>query len=174
LARNAVFIAAPRARSAAFDLKGRAFLHEYVWQHDSGYQVLMGILTAPVVVAHWINMQYYASVVDPERYGSGDKALHNIAGGNVGVYEGAGGDLRIGLAKQSVHDGTDWAHDPLRLAVYVEAPALAIDQIIDTTPLLRDLVWNGWIHLYRIGPDDSGVWARRADRWERVVALGER
>jgi uncharacterized protein YbcC (UPF0753/DUF2309 family) len=174
LARNAVFIAAPRARSAAFDLKGRAFLHEYVWQHDTGYQVLTGILTAPVVVAHWINMQYFASVVDPERYGSGDKALHNIAGGNVGVYEGAGGDLRIGLAKQSVHDGTEWAHDPLRLAVYVEAPALAIDQIIDTTPLLRDLVWNGWIHLYRIGPDDSGAWARRADRWERVVALGER
>jgi len=86
--------------------------------------VLEAILTAPMVVTNWINMQYNASTVTPELFGSGDKVLHNVAGGNLGVYEGAGGDLRIGLALQSVHNGTDWVHQPLRLSVLVEATAV--------------------------------------------------
>ncbi len=168
LARNGVFVAAPRARTMPFNLRGRAFLHEYIWQRDTGYGVLETILTAPVIVAHWINLQYYASVVDPERFGSGDKTLHNVAGGNVGVYEGAGGDLRIGLARQSVHDGTAWHHEPLRLAVYVEAPPLAIDSVIAKHLVLRQLIEHQWLHLFVIAPDGSGVRRRRPDRWEAV------
>jgi uncharacterized protein len=179
LARNGVFVAAPRPRTMPFNLRGRAFLHEYIWQRDAGYSVLETILTAPVIVAHWINLQYYASVVDPERFGSGDKTLHNVAGGNVGVYEGAGGDLRIGLARQSVHDGTSWHHEPLRLAVYVEAPPLAIDAVIAKHLVLRQLVEHQWLHLFVIAPDGSGVRRRRSDRWEavsdspRAVAIAE-
>lgn len=165
LARNGVFVAAPRARTMPFDLRGRAFLHEYVWQRDAGYGVLETILTAPVIVAHWINLQYYASVVDPERFGSGDKTLHNVAGGNVGVYEGAGGDLRIGLARQSVHDGASWYHEPLRLAVYIEAPALAIDAVIAKHALVRQLVEHEWIHLFVIASDGSGVRRRGTEGW---------
>lgn len=168
LARNGVFVAAPRARTMPFNLRGRAFLHEYIWQRDTGYGVLETILTAPVIVAHWINLQYYASVVDPERFGSGDKTLHNVAGGNVGVYEGAGGDLRIGLARQSVHDGASWHHEPLRLAVYVEAPPLAIDSVIAKHDVLRQLIEHQWLHLFVIAPDGSGVRRRRPDCWEAL------
>lgn len=168
LARNGVFVAAPRPRTMPFNLRGRAFLHEYTWQRDAGYGVLETILTAPVIVAHWINLQYYASVVDPDRFGSGDKTLHNVAGGNVGVYEGAGGDLRIGLARQSVHDGSSWHHEPLRLAVYVEAPPLAIDSVIAKHLVLRQLIEHQWLHLFVIAPDGSGVRRRRPDRWEAV------
>ncbi|MEP6781542.1 MAG: DUF2309 domain-containing protein, partial [Gemmatimonadaceae bacterium] len=121
LARNAALIVAPRTRTLNIDLAGRVFLHEYVSARDSEYAVLESIMTAPMVVAHWINMQYYASTVDNRRYGSGDKTLHNVVGANQGVFEGASGDLRTGLSLQSVHDGTHWYHEPLRLSVFIEA-----------------------------------------------------
>ncbi len=55
------------------------------------------IMTAPMVVTNWINLQYHASTVDPTRYGSGNTMLHNVVGGRIGVFEGNGGDLRIGM-----------------------------------------------------------------------------
>ncbi len=170
LARNAAFIAAPRARTRTLDLDGRAFLHEYDARHDAGYAILESIMTAPMIVAHWINFQYYASTVDPRHFGSGDKTLHNVVGGTLGVYEGASGDLRIGLATQSVHDGDDWFHEPLRLGVYLEAPAAAIDAIIARHPIVQQLVEHEWLHLYRIDSDGAGVFHRRGGHWERVPA----
>ena len=79
-------------------------------------------MTAPMVVTNWINMQYHASTVDNRRYGSGNKVLHNVVGGRIGVFEGNGGDLRIGLPMQSLHDGHTLRHAPLRLSVFIEAP----------------------------------------------------
>ncbi len=66
--------------------------------------VLEMILTAPVVVASWISMQYYGAVVAPDVFGGGNKLLHNVTG-DIGVVEGNGGALRGGLPLQSVHDG---------------------------------------------------------------------
>ena len=34
-------------------------------------------MTAPMVVTNWINMQYHASTVDNQRYGSGNKVLRH-------------------------------------------------------------------------------------------------
>ena len=95
LANNAAFIVAPRSRSQHLDLAGRAFLHDYDHAQDLDLGVLTLIMTAPMVVTNWINMQYYASVVDNVKYGSGNKVLHNVVGGRLGVFEGNGGDLRI-------------------------------------------------------------------------------
>ncbi len=169
LAGNAAFIAAPRRRTRALDLKGRAFLHEYDERRDPDHAVLELILTAPVVVGHWINFQYWASTVDPSRFGSGDKTRHNVAGGNLGVYEGAGGDLRIGLAQQSVHDGERFVHEPMRLGVFVEAGAAAIDAVLAKHATVRHLVEHEWIFLYRIDPETSDVSIRRRDGWETVA-----
>ncbi len=168
LARNAAFIIAPRERTRSRNLDGRAFLHEYRWREDSGFAVLEAILTAPMLVTHWINMQYNASTVAPERFGSGDKVLHNVAGGDVGVFEGAGGDLRIGLARQSVHDGTDWVHVPLRLSVVVEAPAAAIDAILAKHPTVAALVRNSWLYLLRLDPGSSTLYRRRFTGWQHL------
>ncbi len=96
-------------------------------------------MTAPMVVTNWINLQHHASTVDPTRYGCGNKVLHNVVGGRIGVFEGNGGDLRIGLPKQSLHDGTRWRHTPLRLAVFIE-PRAAIDAVIGRHALVRNLV----------------------------------
>ncbi len=157
LANCAAFIVAPRSRSQHLNLAGRSFLHDYVWQGDKAFGVLELIMTAPMVVTNWINLQYHASTVDNTRYGSGDKVLHNVVGGNIGVFEGNGGDLRIGLPLQSLHDGENFRHTPLRLSVFIQAPQAPIDHIVAKSATVRHLLDNGWLHMFRLG-DDEGVW----------------
>jgi uncharacterized protein YbcC (UPF0753/DUF2309 family) len=159
LAGCRAFIAAPRAVTAGRDLGGRAFLHDYDWRADAGFGVLELILTAPVVVASWISLQYYGSVVAPESFGGGNKLLHNVTGG-IGVVEGNGGTLRAGLPWQSVHDGAGLAHEPLRLSVYVAAPREAIDGILARHAGVRALFENRWLHLFVLGEGGEAV------RWE--------
>ena len=158
LANNAAFIAAPRARTQQMNLQGRSFLHDYTHAEDPENKVLEQILTAPVLVAHWINMQYFASTVDNRRWGSGNKVLHNVVGGHIGVFEGNGGDLRIGLPLQSLHDGDGWVHNPLRLSVWVEAPRSIISGIVHGHEKLSQLVGGGWLHLFSIDPDSGEVY----------------
>ena len=146
LARNAAFIAAPRSRTRGVDLQGRAFLHDYDWTKDTDFSVLELILTAPMVVATWINLQYYGSSVNQEKLGSGNKVLHNVVG-TLGVLEGNGGDLRVGLPHQAVHNGQELVHEPLRLNVFVEAPKAEIDRILGKHPEVQELLDNGWLHL---------------------------
>lgn len=158
LAGCAAFIAAPRSRTAGRSLSGRAFLHTYAWREDKDFKVLELIMTAPVVVASWISLQYYGSVVAPETFGGGNKLLHNVVGG-VGVLEGNGGALRVGLPWQSVHDGEKPAHDPLRLSVCIEAPREAMSAILDAHPGVRALFDQRWLHLFAM--DDAGRLAWR-------------
>ncbi len=159
LAGNAAFIAAPRTRTAHCNLAGRAFLHEYNWRDDADFRTLQLIMTAPMIVANWINLQYYGSMVDNPRLGSGNKVLHNVVGGSIGVLEGNGGDLRVGLALQSLHNGVRWMHEPLRLNVIIEAPQHAIDDVIVRHDSVRELIENTWIHLFQI--DEDGNMNRR-------------
>ncbi|MHB1684552.1 MAG: YbcC family protein, partial [Bacilli bacterium] len=167
LAGNAAFIAAPRTRTVRCDLAGRAFLHEYSWRNDANFGTLQLIMTAPMIVANWINMQYYGSVVDNRRFGSGNKVLHNVVGGSIGVLEGNGGDLRVGLALQSLHDGARWMHEPMRLNVIIEAPQRAIDDVIARHDMVRELIENEWIHLFQID-GDGNMNRRGADKqWRR-------
>jgi uncharacterized protein YbcC (UPF0753/DUF2309 family) len=151
LANNAAFIVAPRWRTRGVDFDGRAFLHDYDHFEDGDRSLLTLIMTAPMVVANWINLQYYASACDNHVYGSGNKVLHNVVEGAVGVFEGNGGDLRIGLPMQSLHNGEKWMHEPLRLSVYIDAPREAIEGIIDEHQVVADLINNDWLFLYRWG-----------------------
>jgi uncharacterized protein YbcC (UPF0753/DUF2309 family) len=146
LAGCAAFIAAPRGVTAGADLGGRAFLHSYDWREDAGFGVLELILTAPVVVASWISLQYYGSTLMPGVFGGGNKLVHNVVGG-LGVVEGNGGRLRAGLPWQAVHDGARPAHEALRLSVLVEAPEAAVTDILARHAGVRALFDNGWLHL---------------------------
>lgn len=167
LAGCRAFIVAPRERTASLDLGGRAFLHSYDWRQDEGFGVLELIMTAPMVVASWISLQYYASTVDNERLGAGNKVLHNVVG-RIGVLEGNGGDLRVGLPWQSVHDGEGYQHEPLRLSVAIAAPTEAMDDVIGRHEHVRHLLDHGWLQLFALG--DDGTIARReaGGRWEPV------
>ena len=147
------FIAAPRNRTSGRSLEGRAFLHDYNWKQDKSFGVLELIMTAPVVVASWITLQYYGSTVAPEVFGGGNKLLHNVVGG-IGVIEGNGGLMRAGLPLQSVHDGERYVHDPLRLSVCIEAPREAMTEILRRHDGVRALFDNRWLHLFAL--DDAG------------------
>jgi uncharacterized protein YbcC (UPF0753/DUF2309 family) len=149
LAGCAAFIAAPRGATAGRDLGGRAFLHTYDWRADAEFATLELIITAPVVVASWISLQYYGSAVAPEVFGGGNKLIHNVVGG-IGVIEGNGGRLRPGLPWQAVHDGTALVHEPLRLSVLIEAPRAQILKVLERHPEVRALFDNGWLHLFAL------------------------
>lgn len=167
------FIAAPRGYSAHAALNGESFLHNYDHHADAknGYPVLELILTAPVVVASWISLQYYASTVAPDLYGSGNKLLHNVVGG-IGVYEGNGGQLRTGLPIQSVHSGSDFVHHPARLTVCLDAPIEAINAVLEKHPSVRALFDNGWLHLLAFGPSGKLALRYAGDlRWEEIDAM---
>jgi uncharacterized protein len=166
LAGNAAFIAAPRERTKSINLKGRVFLHNYHSEADSDFSTLELIMTAPMIVASWINMQYFASTVNNAQWGSGNKVTHNVVGTH-GVCQGNEGDLKVGLPMQSLHDGKKWVHEPLRLTVILEAPPEAISSVISRNETVRQLVDNGWLHLFAL--EDGGRKARRylpGNNWE--------
>jgi uncharacterized protein YbcC (UPF0753/DUF2309 family) len=174
LAGCQAFVAAPRRRSRGRDLAGRAFLHDYDWRRDEGFGILELILTAPVVVASWISLQYYGSTVAPEVFGAGNKLLHNVTGG-IGVVEGNGGVLRAGLPWQSVHDGERLMHEPLRLSVLVEAPREAIADILARHPGVRALFDNRWLHLFALDEAGQMAWRYTGDLgWEACGGEGAR
>ena len=78
-------------------------------------------------------------------------------GGHIGVFEGNGGDLRIGLPMQSLHDGHTLRHTPLRLSVFIEAPKEEIEMIVSRHETVRELLDNAWLHLFAIDRESKQV-----------------
>jgi uncharacterized protein YbcC (UPF0753/DUF2309 family) len=156
LARNAAMIVAPRDLTRHADLDGRCFLHSYDPHADDDGAVLEQILTAPLIVASWINLQYFFATVDPDRFGSGDKTLQQPVGG-IGVLAGNGGDLRSGLPLQSTTFGATPYHEPLRLLAVVYAPRERIGSIIARQQVLRRLFDHRWVSLIAIEPGDGSA-----------------
>jgi len=153
LARNAALVIAPRARSLCADLQGRAFLHSYDWKTDVTGDILRSILAGPGTVAQWINLQYYASTVVPEFYGSGSKTSMTATSG-LGVMQGNGSDLLSGLPRQSVMSSHDIAyHSPIRLLLVIEIPKDRMHGILQQSPSIQRKLMNGWIHMAIIDPE---------------------
>ncbi len=168
LAGNAAFVAAPRNRTRGVDLGGRVFLHDYDAASDPDGARLELIMTAPMVVASWINLQYYASTIDNSHFGSGSKLLHNVVGA-FGAWEGNSGDLRVGLPWQSVHDGERLRHEPLRLSVLIDTMPASIDAVLARHDHVRQLVEHEWIHLFALDPTGRCHWRRTASGWTQVL-----
>lgn len=143
------FIIAPRSLTKSISLDGKVFLHDYDYSQDNDFTLLETLMTAPMVVGSWINLQYYASVVAPDVFGSGHKPLHNVVSG-LGVLEGSTGDLRIGLPFQSIHNGFHFMHVPVRLNVFIKAPIDKVYEIIDKHLVLQQLINNKWLYLFII------------------------
>ena len=127
-------------------LDGRAFLHSYDYRIDQKQRLLETILTGPLVVAQWINMEHYFSTVDNERFGSGSKVYHNVAG-RFGVMSGNLSDLRTGLPSQTVLKNGRPYHVPQRLITLIEAPLAHAQRAINSVATVKTLIGNGWIRL---------------------------
>ncbi|ERH05750.1 MAG: hypothetical protein J07HN4v3_01354 [Halonotius sp. J07HN4] len=155
LAGNAAFVIGPRELTADLDLDGRAFLHSYDHATDPDGNALEAIFAGPLVVTQWINNQYYFSTVDSGVYGSGSKITHNPVG-NVGVYQGNGGDLLAGLPMQSLSSAADEPyHQPLRLSAVVHAPLDRVTEIIADNGTVQTLLDNGWLSLTVVDPEQE-------------------
>ena len=174
LARNAAFIAAPRELTKDLDLGGRAFLHSYDWRQDPKGEALSLILTAPMVVAQWINAQYLFSTLDNVSFGAGSKVTQNITG-KLGVMQGNASDLMHGLPLQSVFaaDGKAW-HQPMRLLTVVQAPRDFVLGVVQSKPELQRLFANGWVTLACIDPRDGKSWLLQRDlsNWQETCRAG--
>jgi len=152
LAGNAGFVIGPRDLTSDLDLDGRVFLHSYDWSTDPDGESLEAILAGPMVVTQWINAQYYFSTVDNAVYGSGSKVTHNPVG-NIGVYQGNGGDLMIGLPFQSLMaDDDEPYHQPLRLSTVLHAPVERVTAVLADHEELTELLDNDWLSLTVVDP----------------------
>jgi len=152
LAGNAGFVIGPRGLTADYDLDGRSFLHSYNWSTDPDGEALEAIIAGPMVVTQWINTQYYFATVDTAAFGSGSKVTHNPVG-NIGVYQGNGGDLLTGLPLQSVSAPSgDPYHQPLRLSAVIHAPVERVTEILAAHEDVAELLDNGWLSLTVVDP----------------------
>ncbi len=157
LSKNSLLVVGRRELTRRMNLQGRSFLHSYDHHQDESGKLLETIMTAPLVVAQWINMEHYFSTVDNEVYGSGSKVYHNVVG-RVGVMSGVSSDLRIGLPAQTVLNGPDVYHEPMRLLAVIEAPKERIRNIILKHPLLERLFDQEWVSLIALDPHDRALY----------------
>lgn len=158
LAKNAAFIVAPRNLTKNINLDGRSFLHSYDYKQDESGSALEVILTAPMVVAEWINSQYLFSTIDNVAFGSGSKVTQNITG-KIGIMQGNGSDLMHGLPLQSINSSDEKNyHEALRLSTFVYAPKDMVKKIVDKNDVLKKLFGNAWVNLFCVDPSDGGVY----------------
>ena len=144
------FVAAPRTATRNVDFEGKVFLHDYDFVQDPDGKWLTQIVSGPLLIAAWINLQYYGTTVASQDFGSGNKLVQNVCGG-IGVLDGTSGRLRGGLSDQSLFLNGKPVHDPLRLIARIAAPDAAIDAAISTSPEVKNLVEAGWLEIGSFG-----------------------
>lgn len=166
LSGNAYFIIGRRDLTRDMALDGRAFLHSYDYRVDERRRLLETILSGPLVVAQWINLEHYFSTVDNERFGSGSKVYHNVAG-RFGVMTGNLSDLRTGLPAQTVLENGLPYHQPIRLITVLEAPFGHARAAIEAVAPVRNLVRNGWIRMMVFDPEAAAVFVYEEGDWRR-------
>ncbi|HKN85509.1 MAG TPA: DUF2309 domain-containing protein [Nitrospiraceae bacterium] len=166
LSRNSMMVIGRRELTEALCLDGRSFLHSYDYRQDGSGKLLETIMTAPLIVAQWINMEHYFSTTDNEVYGSGSKVYHNVVG-RFGVMAGSSSDLRIGLPAQTVLNGPQPYHEPMRLLAVIEAPCERIRAIVNRHRLLEQLFNGAWVALVALDPNDGEAYDYEAGAWRR-------
>lgn len=146
LLNNYAMVIAPRALTQSLNLQQQVFLHSYDDSADPNGECLTQICLGPVLVAHWINMQYYFSAVAPKHHSAGNKAVHHLLN-QIGVMIGNQSDLKTGLPLQSVYYRDQCLHRPARLLVLIAAKPAVINNIINKHTVLRQLVDGEWLFI---------------------------
>ncbi|EIC29728.1 MULTISPECIES: DUF2309 domain-containing protein [Methylomicrobium] len=157
-AGNAAAVIGRRQLTRGLFLDRRVFLISYDPAQDPDGRVVENILLTAGPVGAGINLEYYFSTVDNDRFGCGTKIPHNLTG-LFGVMEGTGSDLRTGLPRQMIE-----IHEAMRLQVIVEAKTAVLERIYQRQEALRELIANGWLHLIAIDPESGDVFLFDRDR----------
>jgi uncharacterized protein len=152
-ATNAAAVVGRRSLTQGAFFDRRVFLISYDPTQDADGNILEGILLAVGPVGAGINLEYYFSTVNNERFGCGTKVPHNITG-FFGIMDGTSSDLRTGLPQQMVE-----IHEAMRLQLLVEAKTQVLEQIYERQESLRELIAGGWLHLSVKDPDSSDIYA---------------
>ena len=166
-ATNASSIVGRRALSYGLFLDRRCFLVSYDPTIDADGRILERTLLAAAPVCAGINLEYFFSRVDNERYGAGTKLPHNVAG-LVGVMNGTCSDLRTGLPKQMIE-----IHEPIRLQLVIETRPEVLAAILARQPGLDELVRNGWMTVVTADPQTRAFHLYADGRFVPWQAHGE-
>jgi len=154
-ATNSLCIVGRHSLNEGLFLDRRAFSNSYDYAIDPNGVLLEGILNAAVPVCGGINLAYYFSRVDNQRFGAGSKLPHNVMG-LIGVSNGVEGDLRPGLALQMIE-----VHDPIRILFIVEHFP---DVLLDTIKRNKNTYeWfdNAWVNLVAVHPETYDMYVFR-------------
>lgn len=154
---NAVCLVGRRSLSRGLFLDRRALMVSYDASIDPTGKILERILLAAVPVSAGINLEYYFSCVDNDRFGAGTKLPHNLVA-LLGVMDGTQSDLRTGLPKQMIE-----IHEPVRLLLIVEAGTDTLEALYAKNPPLEELLGNEWVRLVAIDPDTGAQSTLTAD-----------
>lgn len=150
-ATNASAVVGRRSLTQGAFFDRRVFLISYDPTQDPDGKLVEGILLNVGPVGAGINLEYYFSTVNNDRFGCGSKVPHNVTG-FFGVMEGASSDLRTGLPQQMVE-----IHEPMRLQILVEAKTSVLEQIYHRQESIRELVGGGWVQLSAKDPDSGEI-----------------
>ncbi len=164
LSGNYAFVIGRRELTAGSGFEGKVFLHSYDWRLDRKGFLLEAILSGPLIVGQWINMEHYFSTTDNEVYGSSSKVYHNVVG-RFGVMTGNLSDLRTGLPFQTVWRREEPYHLPVRLITIIEAPFDFAREVVWRVYQVRTLVEKGWINLLIADPVQRKVWRFTGGEW---------
>lgn len=151
-ASNAAAIIGRRAVTQGLFLDRRTFLISYDATQDLEGSILENILLTAGPVGAGINLEYYFSTTNNDRFGCGTKIPHNVTG-LFGVMEGTSSDLRTGLPVQMVE-----IHEAMRLQIVVEAKTSVLEKIYGRQPELAELIGGGWVFLSTKDPDDGTIY----------------
>lgn len=149
-----------RATVRGLFLDRRAFLTSYDPLQDEGDIFLSALLGAALPVCGGINLEYYFSTVDNDRYGSGTKLPHNVTS-LIGVMNGHSSDLLTGLPSQMIE-----IHEPVRSLFIVETTPERFLNALSRIPHLANLVTNHWVRVVTLDPVTSQMHVYRKEGFE--------
>jgi len=165
---NAMCIVGRRSLTKGLFLDRRAFMNSYDYSIDPEGKLLLGVIRPLPVVCGGINLEYYFSRVDNQKFGAGTKLPHHVMG-LIGVANSGDGDLRPGLPLQTIE-----VHDPIRLLMVVEHKPEVVLKVIQSQDDLYEWFRNEWVHLISVHPETGEFYFFRNESFEVVETLGDK
>ncbi len=140
-ATNAIAVVGRRQMTQGLFLDRRAFLISYDKTVDAELSALRNLLRAVIPVCMGINLEYFFSALDNQKYGAGTKLPHNVTS-LLGLMTGYCSDLRTGLPQQMIE-----IHEATRLLFVVEQEPERLEELMRLEPELAKLIRHHWVML---------------------------